>query len=269
MFTLKSISLVFIASLSLTTATFAAAPTTMHALDKTLSAGVMQLAPPGERTSVNMYLVVGKDKALLIDTGNPNNISPQDVQTLTKLPLIVVNTHAHPDHSGSNNAFKQVYVHEADLQSAKRYSGADCELLPIKDGHIFDLGGGITLKVIHIPGHTPGSIALLDVQHRILFTGDTANDETWMHISNVPLETYKKSMEKLAALKTQYDQLLKGHGAPQTPAFIDALISMSDDILTGKYKPENPQTVRGIQGGASYKKDNINLRYNADNLREK
>ena len=216
---------------------------------------------------------VGKEKALFIDTGNPGNIAPEDINALTRLPLMVVNTHAHPDHSGSNNRFQKVYIHEADLQSAKRYSGENVELIPIKEGYVFDLGGK-KLEVIAVPGHTPGSICLLDAQEKLLFGGDTANEETWAHISNIPLETYKKSMERLLKRKEEYSLLLPGHGDTRPISYITELIACADEILAGKVaQPAQPaqQPARGgiMQGSQLHRYRSATIRYNPNNLREK
>ncbi len=242
------------------------APSTPPALDSTLVTGVIRLSRGG---AVNMYLVVGKEKALLIDTGNPGNITPEEIKALTPLPLLVVNTHAHPDHSGCNNAFEKVYIHEADLEAAKRY-GNKAELIPIKDGHVFDLGGK-KLEVIAVPGHTPGSICLLDVQEKLLFGGDTANGETWMHISNVSLETYKKSMERLLKCKDQYDRLLPGHGEARPASYLAELVACADEILAGKVdQSQQPVAQAGLlRGSLVHRFGSATIRYNPNNLREK
>jgi hydroxyacylglutathione hydrolase len=223
---------------------------------------------------VNMYLVVGNEKALLIDTGNPGNITQDDVKALTSLPLLVVNTHAHPDHSGSNNAFGKVYIHEADQEAGKRYSGDNVELIPIKDGYVFDLGGK-KLEVIEVRGHTPGSICLLDGQDKLLFGGDTANTETWAQISNVPLETYKKNLELLQSkYKGQYDRLLPGHNDTLPVTYIDELIACADEILSGKAEqpaqtPQQPARGGMTAGSLIHQYKSAKIRYNPNNLREK
>ncbi len=187
------------------------------------------------KTSVNMHVVAGTNQALLIDTGYPDDIAPEDVRTLTPLPLLVVNTHAHPDHSGCNEKFGKVYVHSADLEAAKRYSGK-CELIGIEDRHVFDLGGK-RLEVILTVGHTPGSICLLDAQDKLLFTGDSANSQVWMHISRVPLETYLKSMKHLADRENEYTKLLIGHGPVAPVSCLSDLITCAEEILDGKAQP--------------------------------
>jgi hydroxyacylglutathione hydrolase len=245
------------------------APTTQPAMQRKLLTGTMRFSVGG----VNMYLVAGKEKALLIDTGNPGNISPEEIKAFTDLPLMVVNTHAHPDHSGSNNAFEKVYIHEADLEAGKRYSRGNVELIPIKEGYVFDLGGK-KLEVISVPGHTPGSICLLDAQDKLLFGGDTANKETWAQISNVPLETYKKSMERLLKWQDQYDLVLPGHNDVLPVSYITELIACADEILSGKVEqsaqPTQPATRGGLlQGSLLHKYGSATIRYNPNNLREK
>ena len=244
------------------------AATTPAVLSKAILTGTMRFQSGG----INMYLVVGKEKALLIDTGNPGFISPEGIKEFTSLPLLVVNTHAHPDHSGSNNAFGEVYVHEADLESCKGYSGGDVKLIPIKDGYIFDLGGK-KLEVIEVRGHTPGSICLLDAQDKVLFGGDTANTETWAQISNVPLETYKKSMERLQTkYKGKYDRLLPGHNDVLPASYMDEMIACADEILSGKVEPTT--TASNSQdplraGSLTHTYKSAKIRYNPNNLREK
>ncbi len=245
-----------------------AAPATPTVLSRALITGTIRFQSGG----INMYLVVGKEKALLIDTGNPGFISPNEIKNYTSLPLLVVNTHAHPDHSGSNNTFAEVYVHEADLDSCKIYSGGDVKLIPIKEGYIFDLGGK-KIEVIEVRGHTPGSICLLDIQDKVLFGGDTANTETWAQISNVPLETYKKNMERLhAKYKDKYDRLLPGHNDVLPSSYIDELITCADEILSGKAQQSTtPQASQNAMtaGSLTHTYKSAKIRYNPNNLREK
>jgi glyoxylase-like metal-dependent hydrolase (beta-lactamase superfamily II) len=234
-------------------------------LESALLTGTLRFSTGG----VNMYLVVGKEKALLIDTGNPGNISPEQIRALTDLPLLVVNTHAHPDHSGCNSRFGTVYIHEADLESGRQYSGGDVELIPIEEGYVFDLGGK-TLEVVGVPGHTPGSICLIDAQDKLLFGGDTANEETWAFISNVPLETYKASMERLLKWRDQYDVLLPGHGGTRPISYIEELIACADEILTGKVDPSAQPAETGLtRGSLVHQYRSAKIRYNPNNLREK
>ena len=85
-----------------------------------------------------IYLVAGRERALLIDTGWGEGDLPAHVATRTDLPLTVVNTHGHPDHSSGNGQFDEVYIHTADLPLAVETTA---KLIPIYDGYTFDLGG--------------------------------------------------------------------------------------------------------------------------------
>lgn len=231
--------------------------------------GVIKLVPPASGASVNMYLVMGTEKAMLVDTAYPGDITPEDVEEITDLPYIVVNTHGHPDHVGSNNAFKQVYITEADMDMARGASG-DAELLPMKEGDIFDLGGK-TLEVIAVPGHSPGSVCLLIREDRLLISGDTANPNLLMNISNVPIEAFKRNMERLLDWQDQYDLLLPGHGGPFPVSYITDVISCAQEILDGEVdQTAQPAPAGGnfLMSGSSHRYGNITIRYNPDNLWE-
>ncbi len=72
-----------------------------------------------------MYLVIGQDSALLIDTGTGAGNLLECVRTITTLPLIVVNTHGHPDHAGSNYRFEEIYAHSLDFDAIRQFSNTD------------------------------------------------------------------------------------------------------------------------------------------------
>jgi glyoxylase-like metal-dependent hydrolase (beta-lactamase superfamily II) len=63
-----------------------------------------------------IYLVSGDERALLIDTGWGVGDLPGLVASLTSRPLLVVNTHGHPDHTFGNGQFERVYIHPADAR---------------------------------------------------------------------------------------------------------------------------------------------------------
>lgn len=137
-----------------------------------------------------MYLVIGSEKALLIDTGIANKHGPLEVvKTLTDKPIELALTHAHIDHMYFAKEFSKVYLHENDIEewnkgSLKRMFSYGCLMfgvLPktydikmvtsIDEDTVLDIGGN-TLKVILAPGHTPGSVIFVDDLHKILFMGD-------------------------------------------------------------------------------------------------
>jgi glyoxylase-like metal-dependent hydrolase (beta-lactamase superfamily II) len=145
----------------------------------------------------NIYLILGPEKALLIDTGSGLfPIKPVVDKLIEHRELIVINTHTHFDHRGSNDEFETIHVHEYEMKNASmpfdisflkdspkeivnRYSTKSflyqpsANVEPIYDGDRFELGD-ISIEVIHTPGHSIGCISLLTSKGEI-FTGDTAH----------------------------------------------------------------------------------------------
>lgn len=161
----------------------------------------------GHWEQVHSFLLLGADKAALIDTGlgigNIRSITDQ----LTTLPIDVLTTHVHTDHIGSHGEFERIYVHEADqnwlihgiqglsLEQIRRdisrditrptpetfdpstytpYQGQPAGLL--RDGDRMDLGGGRIITVYHTPGHSPGHLCFWDERRGFLFSGDLLYD---------------------------------------------------------------------------------------------
>lgn len=150
------------------------------------------------------FLILGKEKALLWDTGMGIEKIRPHVEKLTDLPVIVLNSHDHFDHIGGNAEFDEVWCY--DIESAVQhltngpYEEEREELLnemktlstvmelpeitvpdhipgkapigTVKDGQIIDLGGR-TLEILYTPGHDTSCIMLLDAENRMFFTGDT------------------------------------------------------------------------------------------------
>lgn len=153
--------------------------------------------------SERMYLIVGKDRALLFDTGYGLFDFRPLIEEVTDLPLTVVCSHGHDDHVYGNRFFDTVYIAEEDYELClagdnetskdrlirSRYKKTpnieeiidreaymkmtikNCEYRFVKDGDVFDLGG-LTLKVYPLPGHTKGSIGLYCEEKKAIFVGD-------------------------------------------------------------------------------------------------
>ena len=159
-----------------------------------------------------MYLVAGEERALLIDTGWGTGDLPALVATLTPLPVMVVNTHAHPDHMGGNRQFPQVYIHLNDLPQAQDSGAA---LVAVYDGYQWDLGRR-QIRVIGVPGHTPGSICLLDRETRILFSGDSPRPgPIWLHVGTaLSVQEFGTGLQRLRAFAGEFDTIAPSHGKP-------------------------------------------------------
>ncbi|MGA2682821.1 MAG: MBL fold metallo-hydrolase [Candidatus Bathyarchaeia archaeon] len=153
-----------------------------------------------EGANCNVYLVEDNDKLILIDTGLPRSSAKiiKYIESLghkrNDLSTIVV-THFHIDHVGSLKKMKtetgaKVVVHEADADfvSGKKAPPKPKNLMfkalssfvkpaPVEPEMVLKDGDKIgRLTVIHTPGHTEGSISLLDNEKKVMFVGDALID---------------------------------------------------------------------------------------------
>jgi hydroxyacylglutathione hydrolase len=128
-----------------------------------------------------LYLLVGSDKALLIDTGAVADstqmpLAKKVLELLpdkdnAKIPLIVVHTHGHLDHRAGDSqfaSFASVKVVPADLEAVRAFFGFANWPEGIAQ---VDLGNR-TIDVIPTPGHHPAHVAFYDRRTGILFSGD-------------------------------------------------------------------------------------------------
>jgi hydroxyacylglutathione hydrolase len=245
------------------------------------------------------YVLIGADRALLIDTGTGFYDIKGTVKKLTSLPLEVAHTHIGKDHGGMIGNFETAYVHPDDAKTLKDineltqkehgekmwnesqgysriwgYTPADLKwnafdkhptIKPLSDGQVFDLGGGRLITVYHMPGHTAGSCAFLDRKTRILFTGDIVTG-----LTKIPVSTMLRSYLKVQKLRPEYDRIFTGHTAPHgvldvlplEPETLDDLIDVSRQVLRGEARLEKC----GKSTCANYKK--VSLQVNPDRLWE-
>jgi hydroxyacylglutathione hydrolase len=147
----------------------------------------------GKDSSSHTYLLRSDYKNVLIDSGVDKNFL--DLQrSLLSIGIkirdidIVINTHEHFDHIGANRYFQENALIAAHKFAAVKISAQDKYVTLYQSGDLnepvprvhlwlenrfrFDLGN-FSLEVIHTPGHTSGSICLYELNHKILFTGDT------------------------------------------------------------------------------------------------
>ncbi len=183
---------------------------------------------------VRFYLICGMEKAALIDTGVNVLDAKKMAEEITKLPLILINTHADPDHISGNGAFAKFYM-SPDEEENYRIHGGNGEYVPIKEGDVIDLGDR-PLKIIDIPGHTPGSIAILDEVNRILISGDSVQDgNIFMFGPMRNIGQYIKSLKHLAEYDGKYDEIYPMHGTfPVYPNLIKDLVVGAQEIADGK-----------------------------------
>lgn len=202
------------------------------------------------------YLVLGEDKAALIDTGMGIGSLKAVIEKITALPIIVINTHCHPDHAGGNYEFAPALINPTDLDVFQRMAtlefrqedvahmpnGAEFvpHLLPtgpepvgVKDGEVIDLGGR-QLHLIFTPGHTHGSLCVYEPATGILFTGDNvqANTTALKEWNSTTVEEFAESMEKLSKLNVT--RILGGHRPNDNPPdLLTRKLECAKQILNG------------------------------------
>ena len=187
-----------------------------------------------ENGRANCYLVVGEEKALMIDGCYGVGDLKQTIRDITDMPIVAAATHRHPDHTCGLRQLGDYYVSEkdntpfnrsleirllgmaivlAEKQKIQPYHNRKMgKALPLNDGDIFDLGGRI-IEVKSIPGHTAGSVMFIDHTGKLLFTGDNVNPHLWMHRSGaVTLEEWMDSARLILSYIEQGYTAHTGHG---------------------------------------------------------
>ncbi len=188
-----------------------------------------------EDQGVRFFLLTGDREALLIDSGMTVHNAKEIAHSLTDLPVRLLNTHADPDHIGSNQEFDTVYMNPAELSNYHKTQRRTGDITPIWDGDVIDLGNR-PLQVITLPGHTPGSVALLDITRRVLISGDPIQDgNIFMFGIQREICAYRHSLKKLERFMDQFDQIYPSHGTfPVMPSLIGELQAAAEKIIAGE-----------------------------------
>lgn len=210
-----------------------------------------------------MYLIEGKEKAILIDTCLGVGNLRAFVESLTQKPLVVILTHGHVDHAMGAPEFEQVYMNHKDCALFTKHSPLEIRqqyikmslpeenwsveqldyvpavpvvFLELNDGDIFDLGG-LHLEVYALPGHTKGVMVILIREERILITGDACNVATFLFDEDaVCVEDYRNNLVELEKRLTgRYDKVfLAHHEMLASKELIKNVIAVCDDIMDGR-----------------------------------
>lgn len=183
---------------------------------------------------VKFFLLEGSERAILIDSGMQTHDARTLAEKITSLPLSLINTHADDDHLGSIQQFESFYMHPAECPNFYRQSRQG-KIDPVWDGDVIDLGGR-PLKIIHTPGHTPGSIAILDVNARRIFTGDPIQDgRIFMFGPMRDLHSYIHSVNRLISLSESFDVIYPSHGSETAdPKDLPKFKEAAENILSNK-----------------------------------
>lgn len=210
-------------------------------------------------SGVHCFLVEGRDKALLIDTMTGLRGLPAFVATLTDLPVEVALTHGHMDHAGGVFEFGRCYIHPADIpmldgrtlparvgyvrgqlppgevpEASAFVPDGPVEFVPLKAGDKLDLGGR-ALEVLHVPGHTRGSLCYLDTASGDFFAGDACNNNTLLMMDvSATIEEYLGALLALKERQGDIRRFYLFHGPSlQDKSCIDDNIQCCRDILAG------------------------------------
>jgi len=182
----------------------------------------------------NIWHVRGRDRDLLVDSGMGVVSLRQQVGILAGRPVLAVASHTHFDHIGAHHEFAERAVHRAEaailaaphrdrtLADVYVRDAADGELITrlppapyrsddyavadapatrlLADGDVVDLGDR-WFEVLHLPGHSPGGIALWEAATEILFSGDTVYDGPLIDDAyHSDIDNYIRSLERLRNL---------------------------------------------------------------------
>ena len=228
-------------------------------------------------TEVYMYLLIGTEKALLIDTAYGFTDVPAAIREITDLPLIVVNTHGHMDHMHGNHLYPEVYISQDDHEVFLRHSDSaylmglmedivrenklpkfllKIPMLRVKDvvhcepstsvalpeQMYFELGNR-RVSILKTPGHTIGSVTLLDEKNKWAFSGDTTcQDGVLLQFpESTSVQTFRSSIIGMKELVQEGKITTFFPAHQQTPLgtdILDVYISNCDQILNGPLDAE-------------------------------
>lgn len=264
------------------------------------------------RMNTFCYLVEGQTRALVIDTMYGYGDLHAFCRELTDKPLTLVCTHYHGDHAGGCFDFDACYMHALDIpfmrdtvrraqedptayaqarfaqmKNASLPEYADSILpgdvclakpfyfWPIWDGDSFDLGGK-TIEVVHVGGHTPGEIVLVDRADRLCFTGDACNDNTLLNLpGSISVEEYREFLTHFKAFQSAFDTCFGGHIVAENTILdeaietVDRVLARTDDkevstglggrscLYGGLRKPGTFIRENGMRFNIAYTEDNI------------
>jgi glyoxylase-like metal-dependent hydrolase (beta-lactamase superfamily II) len=207
----------------------------------------------GNKTHFNncsdMYLIVGKKEALLIDLSNNIRWADNAVESLRQLvagrtegkPLTITFTNNHGDHVGMMGA----YVNDPEVdfalpekdftRMAARFPEGQYSF--INEGYVFDLGG-MSIATVEVPGHTDGSVVFYMPEHDLLFSGDAIGSGHGVWIFNTA--SYIKYAEAVPHLVSWLEN-------PENGADIEKMRIYGGHYWQRDWLPELGENEMGIQ----------------------
>ena len=196
--------------------------------------------------ALDTFLLLGENKALLIDTAYGRGDFPNIVDMLKgSRELLVVNTHEHFDHTGGNRFFPKVYMHPSAFENADtpfaplpqewldNMPYPDYEKVGIGDGYVFHLGGR-DVEVLHTPAHCRSSLSFIDHGRRLLFPGDELDSGQANLNVFASVEAFLENCMRLKERENEYDLIMPNHnGCPVAKSYLDDFITAARHIVEG------------------------------------
>lgn len=232
---------------------------------RTFDNGVIGIGEPGHDEDVKSYLVIGRDRAVLVDSGMGVGNIKRVVERLTDKPVLLVNSHSHWDHIGDSWRFDRVWVHEAEADDLRAGAtnermrralaperltrplpeGVSLETFSIpgvepertlRGGERIDLGNR-SLVVMPTPGHSPGGITLVDEANGIALVADAVYaGALYAHIPrhSDPI-VYRDTLRRLAELAPSLKTIYPSHNNYPLPAsFLTEVHTGFESIWSGR-----------------------------------
>lgn len=220
------------------------------------------------------YLLVGKDQALMFDSGaNQKEDITSVTSKITNKPLSMLPSHLHFDHLGGLHNFKSIYL--VDTPFTRQFRGKDDiyrvpepvylgnfdhMVVPpfkvarmIRPNETIDLGG-LKVRLISVPGHTPDEVVLFDETHNILLSGDHVYP-SWLLAGN--LKDYVASLDATLKVINKKTAIYGAHAdedPTKVPAMTYADVQAIRDkmalILAGRAKGEafsDPELIKSSE----------------------
>jgi len=190
------------------------------------------LAPPKD---TNVYLLVNKTEAAVVDAGDCVDAVQESLKDLGATLKYILITHGHPSHISSLSRMKKdvggtICLHTSDRDLLRQQeSGLEADLL-LNDGQSLKLGD-TTIKVLHTPGHTMGSVCYHLREAGALFTGDTLFKGEFGKIRGPhSMGLMLRSLKRLNSVIPPKTSIFPGHGPSSTmlkEAWLDTLDNLS------------------------------------------